>query len=270
MSFFENLSCLAMLMLVLWPEYVWDPRIFRISSSVQFSRSFVSDSLQPHTAASQASLFFTNSGACSNSCSLNWWCYPTISYSDVPFSSRLQSFPTTGTFPVSQFFTPVGQSIGVSASASILPMNIQDWFLLGLTSGFPCSPRDSQESYPTPQFKRVKSSAPSFLYSLTFTAIPEYWKKPLTRQTFVGKVMSLLFNMLSRLVIAFRPRSKHLLISWMQSPSAVILGPQITVSIVSPSICKKWWDQMPWSWFSECSVLSQFFHSLLSLSSRGS
>ena len=143
-SFFENLSCLAMLMLVLWPECVWDPRIFRISSSVQFSRSFVSDSLQPHTAASQASRFFSNCRACSNSCSLNWWCYPTISYSDIPFSSRLQSFPTTGTFPVSQFFTSVGQSIGVSASASVLPKNIQDWFPLGLTSGFPCSPRDSR------------------------------------------------------------------------------------------------------------------------------
>ena len=73
----------------------------------------------------------------------------------------------------------------------------------------------------------------------------------LTRQTFVGKVMSLLFNMLSRLVITFLPRSKHLFVSWLQSPSAVILEPQKiksdTVSTVSPSISHEWWDQMPWS-----------------------
>ena len=96
----------------------------------------------------------------------------------------------------------------------------------------------------------------------------------LARQTFVGKVMSLLFNMLSRLVIAFLPRSKHLLISWLQSPSAVILEPRkiksVTVSLSPHLFATKWWDQMPWSSFSECWVLSQLFHSPLSLSSRGS
>ena len=94
----------------------------------------------------------------------------------------------------------------------------------------------------------------------------------LTRWTFVGKVISLLFNTLSRFVIAFLPRSKHLLISWLQSLSAVILEPKeiksVTVSIVSPSICHE--VMTPWSWFSECWVLSQLFHSPLSLSSRGS
>ena len=97
----------------------------------------------------------------------------------------------------------------------------------------------------------------------------------LTIWTFVSKVLSLLFNMLSRLVITFLPRSKHLLISWLQSPSAVILEPRkiksVTVSIVSPSVCHKvvgldvmkWWDWMPWSSFCECWVLSQ----LISLSS---
>ena len=88
----------------------------------------------------------------------------------------------------------------------------------------------------------------------------------LTRRTFVGKVMSLLFNMLSRLLIAFLPRSKHTLISWLQSPSAVILEPKkiksITLSIVSHLFAMKWWDQMPWSQFSECWVLSQLFHSI--------
>ena len=73
-------------------------------------------------------------GACSNSCSLGWWCHPTISSPVIPFSSCLQSFPASGFFPMSQFFTSDGQSIGVSASASVLSVNIQDWFLSGLTS----------------------------------------------------------------------------------------------------------------------------------------
>ena len=92
--------------------------------------------------------------------------------------------------------------------------------------GSPCSPRDSQDSSLTPQFKSINSSALSFLYSPTLNSIHDYWKIiALTRQTFVGKVMSLLFNMLSRLVIIFLPRTKCLLISWLQSPSAVILEP---------------------------------------------
>ena len=70
---------------------------------------------------------------CSNSCPSSWWCHPTISSFVVPFSSHLQSFPASGSFPVSQFFTSGGQSIGASASGSVLPMNIQGWFLLGLT-----------------------------------------------------------------------------------------------------------------------------------------
>ena len=87
------------------------------------------------------------------------------------------------------------------------------------------SPRDSQESSPTPQFKIINSSALSFIYSPTVTSVHDYWKKKwsFTRWTFVGKVMSLLFNMLSRLVIAFLESSNHLLISWFQSPYAVIL-----------------------------------------------
>ena len=98
------------------------------------------------------------------------------------------------------------------------------------------SPRDSEESSPAPQFKSISSLALSLPYGLTLgKAIA------LTIQTFVGKVMSLLFNMLSRLVIAFLPRSKGLLISWLQSPPAVILEPKKiksgSVSIVSPSIC---------------------------------
>ena len=72
-------------------------------------------------------------GACSNSCPSSWWCHPTISSSVIPFSSCLPSFPASGSFPMSQFFASGGQSIGVSASASVLPMNSLDWFPLGLT-----------------------------------------------------------------------------------------------------------------------------------------
>ena len=114
--------------------------------------------------------------------------------------------------------------------------------------GCPCRPRDSQESSPTPQFKSINSLALSFLYSPTLTSIYDYWKNfvfpvkiALTRQTFVGKIMDLLFNMLSRLVITFLPRKKHLLVSWWRSPSAVILEFPKIKSVISfpvfPSIC---------------------------------
>ena len=91
---------------------------------------------------------------------------------------------------------------------------------------------DSQESSPTPQFESISSLAFSLLYDPTLTSVHDYWKNTaLTRWTFVGKVMSLLFNMLSQFVIAFPPRSKSLLISWLQSPSAVILEPKKIKSV---------------------------------------
>ena len=114
-------------------------------------------------------------GVYSNSCPLSRWCHPTISSSVVPFSSCLQSFPASGSFQMSQFFASGGQSIEVSAAASVLPMNIQDWFPLGWT-GSPCSPRDSQESSPTSQSKSINSLVLSFLYSPTFTSTHDYWK----------------------------------------------------------------------------------------------
>ena len=103
------------------------------NTSSQFSRSVMSDSATPWTIACQASLSIKNPGACSNSCPSSWWCYLTISFSVIPFSSCLRYFPSSGSFPMSQFFASGGQTIGVSASASALPMNIQDWFPLGLT-----------------------------------------------------------------------------------------------------------------------------------------
>ena len=104
-------------------------------SSVQFSRSVMSDSLRPHGLQhARLPCPSATTRACSNSCPSSRWCHLTILlYSIVPFSSCLQSFPASGSFPVSQFFASGGQSIGVSASTSVLPMNIQDWFPLGLT-----------------------------------------------------------------------------------------------------------------------------------------
>ena len=108
--------------------------------------------------------------------------------------------------------------------------------------GSPCSPRDSQESSSTPQFKSINSSVLSFLHiPISHPYMTTGKTIALTRWTFVGKIISLFFNILSRLVITFLPRSKRLLISWLQSPSAVILEPKKiksdTVSTVSPSIC---------------------------------
>ena len=100
----------------------------------------------------------------SNPCPSSRWCHPTISSSVIPFSSCLQSFPTSESFQMSQFFVSGGQSVGVSASASVLPMNIQCWFPLGWTGLISCCPRDSQESSPAPQFKSINSSALSLLY----------------------------------------------------------------------------------------------------------
>ena len=174
---------------------------------------------------------------------LSQWCHRTISSSVIPFSSCLQSILASGSFLVSQFFASGDQSIGVSASASVLTMNIQDWFPLGWTDWISLLSKGLSRvfSNTTDQKHQFSSARLSFFivqhshpYMSTGKTIA------LTRRTFVGKVMSLLFNMLSGLVIAFLPRSKCVLISWLKSPSAVILEPKkvksYTVSTVSPSI----------------------------------
>ena len=111
---------------------VWQlPVVF---SSVQLSHSVVSDSLRPHGLQhTRPPCSSPTPRACSNSCPLSQWCHLTTSSSVIPFSSCLQSFPASGSFPMSQLFTSGGQTIGVSVSASVLPMNIQDWFPLGWT-----------------------------------------------------------------------------------------------------------------------------------------
>ena len=146
-------------------------------SSVQFSLSVVSDSLQPH--GLQHARFprtSPTSGAYSNSCPLSQWCHPTISSSVVPFSSHLQSFPASGSSQMSQLFPSGGQNIGVSASASVLLMNIQDWFPLGWTGWISLQSKGLKESSSTPQFKSINSLALSFLYSPTLTSIHDHWK----------------------------------------------------------------------------------------------
>ena len=143
---------------------------------------------------------------------------------------------------MSPLFASGGQSIGVSASASVLPMNTQDWSPLGWTGWISLqfmglSRVFSNTTVQKHQFFGAQLSSQSNCHIHTW---PLEKTIALTRRTFVGKVMSLLFNMLPRLVITFLPRSKHLLISWLQSPSAVILQPQkiksATVSTVSPSV----------------------------------
>ena len=110
---------------------------------------------------------------CSNSCPLSQWCHPTFV---IPFSSCLQSFPATGCFLMRQHFTWGGQSIGASASASVLSKNIQGWFPLGMTVWSPCSSRDSEESSPIPHFESINSMALSLLYGPTLISIHDYWK----------------------------------------------------------------------------------------------
>ena len=141
--------------------------------SVQFSRSVVSNSLWPQHARLPCPS--PTPRACSNSCPSSRWCHPTISSPVIPFSSRLQPFPASGSFQMKQLFTSGGQNIGVSASTSVLPMNTQDWFPLRWTGWIPL------------QFKglsRVSSNTTvqkhqffgTQLYSPTLTSTHDYWK----------------------------------------------------------------------------------------------
>ena len=157
----------------------------------------------------------------SNSCPLSWRCHPAISSSVVPFS-HLQSFSASKSFPVSQFFTSGGQSIGVSASTSVPPMNTQNWSSLGWTGWISLQSKGFSRVFNTSSRASVLQCSAFFIVQLSHPYMTTGKTIALTRRTFVGKVMSLLLNMLSRLVIIFLPRSKCLLISWLQSPFAVI------------------------------------------------
>ena len=162
---------------------------------------------------------------CSDSCALSQWCHPTISFSVVPFFFCLQPFPASGSFPMSQVFTSGSQSIGASALASFLPMNIQSWSLeltglislqsKGLSRVFSNTTVQKHQFFSTQISLGSNSHIHTWLLKKTIV---------LTKQTFVGKVMSLLFNML--FVIAFLLRSKRLLISWCNHHMQWFWSPQ--------------------------------------------
>ena len=195
-------------------------------TSVQFSRSVVSDSLCPHKSQhAKPPCPSPSPGVHSNSRPSSPWCHPAISSSVIPFSFCPQSFPASESFPMSQLFSWGVQSSGASALASILPKKSQGWspsewtgwislYSKGLSRVF------SNTTVQKHQFFGTQPSSQSNSHIHTW---PLEKNIALTRRTLVGKVMSLLLNMLSRLVITFLWRSKHLLISWLQSPSAVIL-----------------------------------------------
>ena len=223
------------LFVVCWEFWSW--------RDIQFSHSTVSDSLRPHGwQYPRLPLPSAAPKACSDLCQWSQWCHPTISSSVIP-SSGPQSFPASGSFPVSQFFPSGGQSIGASASASVLPMNIQVLFPLGLTCLVSLLSKGLSRVFSNTTVKKHQffGTQLSLWFHLSHPYMTTGKTITLTLWTFVGKVMSLLFNMLSRFVIAFLPRSKCLLISWLQSPSAVILElkkiKSVTISLVSPPNC---------------------------------
>ena len=147
------------------------------ASSVQFSHSVMSNSLRPHELQHvRLPCPSPTPRACSNSCPLSWWCHPTISSSVVPFSSCLQSFSASESFQRSQFFASGGQSIGVSASALVLPMNIQGWFPWGLTSLISLQSKGLSRVFSNTTVQKHHSSVLSFLHSPTLTSIHDYWK----------------------------------------------------------------------------------------------
>ena len=183
----------------------------------------MSNSLRPHELQHLRPLCPSPTpGVHLNPCPSSWWCHPTISSSVVLFSC-LQSFPAERFFPTSWLFTTGGQSIGALASASVLQMNTQDWSPLRWTGWISLQSKSLLQHHSS-KASILRCSA-FFIVQLSHPYMTT-GKIALTRQTFVNKVTSLLLNMLSRLVITFLPRSKHLLISWLQTPSAVILGPR--------------------------------------------
>ena len=194
--------------------------VFQSFSHVQlFATSWIS-----WTALHQALLPLPSPGAYSKSYVFSQWCHATISFSVIPVSC-LQSFAASGSSLMGRLFASGGQSIGVSASASVVAVNTQEWFTLGLTGLISLQSKGlsrvfSNITVQKHQFFSAQLSLFLHLYMTTGKTIA------LTRWLFVCRVMSLLFNILSRLVITFLSRSKRLIISWLQSPSAVILEPQ--------------------------------------------
>ena len=211
----------------------------RMEQELLFSRSVVSNSASPWTAARQAGPSPTP-GVYSNSYPFSQWCHPTISSSVIPFSSFLQSFPASGSFQMRQFFASGGQIIRVSASASVLPVNIQDWFPLGMTGLI---------SLHSKALSRVFSNTTVQKYQFfsTHISIHDDWKK----HSFVSKVMSLFFNMLSKFVIAFLSRGKYLNFMAAVTVYSDLGAQEEKICHCFPAFpllfAMKWWEWMQWS-----------------------
>ena len=171
-------------------------------SSVQFnsvqSLSHVWLFATPWTAACQASLSITTPRAYSNSCPSSRWCLPTISTSVIPFSSCLQSFPASGSFPMSQLFASGGQRIGVSASASVLLMNIQEWFPLGWTGLISLLSKGLSRVFSITAIQNINFSVLSLLYGPTLTSVHDYCKNHSFDYMAIIAICSLTSHMLKR------------------------------------------------------------------------
>ena len=173
----------------------WLGIAYKSRERFQFSPSVVSNSLQPHGLQhARPPSPSPTPGVYSDSCPLSWWCHPTISSSVVPFSFHIQSFPASGSFQTSQLFASGSQSIGVSASTSVLPMHVQDWSPLGLTGWIPLQFKGlsrvfSNTTVQKHQFFSTRLSLQSNSHIHTWLLEKSI---ALTRWTFVGKVMSLL------------------------------------------------------------------------------
>ena len=199
-------------------------------------------------------------GAYSNSCPSSQCCHPTILSSIVSFSSSLQSFLVSGSFPMSRFFASGGQSTGVSALESFLPKKSQGWSPSEWTGWISLQSKGLSSLFQHHSSKASILKCSAFLMvQLSYPYMTTGKTIALTRWNFVGKVMSLIFNMLSRLVIAFLPRSllisrkffpSSILISRLQSRSAVILESPESLSLFPLFLHlfnMKWRDQIPWS-----------------------
>ena len=209
-----------------------------------------------------------------NSGPLSWWCYLTISSSTTLFFFCIQSFPASGSFSMSSLLASDGQTFGASVSASVLLMKIQGWFPLRLTGLISLQPKGLSRVFSNTTVQKCHCLALSLLYGPTLISIHYYWKTiTLTIRIFVIKVMSLIFNVLSRFIkLTFQ--EANILISWQESPSPWFWSPpkikSVTASSFSPSICHEVTRQMSWYSFFECWISSQLFHSPLSPSSRSS
>ena len=238
---------------------------------VQFSCSVMSTSLWPY---GQQHARLPCPSPIPRACS-SQWCHPTISSSTIPFSSCPQSFPASGSFQMSQLFS-IRWPKYCSFSFNISPSNEYSGlisFRMGWSDLLAVQGTLKNLLQTHSSKALILQCSAFFIVQLSHPYMTTGKTMALTRWTFVGKKISQLFNMLSRLVITFLPRSKRLLISWLQSPSAVILEPRkiksFTVYVVSPFICHEVMGPNTMIFVFWMLALSQLFHCPFSLSSRG-